>query len=516
MDLNLGFSIALRALARNRLQTVLTMLGMTIGVGAVVTTTALGRGAQSSIEQQVMAAGLNVIVITAGNYKAATQDDGGGVVDHQARWEAQGDQGDQGDESQRDPEDPREIVNALLSPDLSEVPDLPVRISHPEDDPMEKHNHPTARQRLGDAAAGLGASATLSSADADAIRDEVGGVQYVASGVHENARVVVGDKRWFTRLHGTDVEIPQIRRAWTFVYGDFFSAGQQRQAEQVVVLGTVVSEKVFGAGVNPVGREVRIWNQPFEVVGVIASTSWTATPTPGDDHFDAVYTPYTTVHRLLNLTKLNTITVTVRNSGEVSRVARQVTELLRKRHAIADARPDDFTVRTQAREVLTKGLHPSVARAIGGNVFNFEQVTLEQLARTLERASWTMTLLLASIAAVSLIVGGIGIMNIMLLAVTERTREVGLRMAVGARAKDVLLQFLAEAVTLSLIGGLLGVVVGIVAAGGLRQFLRFSTELSLAGILLAFAIAAATGVFFGYYPAKRASKLEPIDALRFE
>jgi putative ABC transport system permease protein len=483
MDLNLGFFIALRALARNRLQTALTMLGMTIGVGAVVTTTALGRGAQSSIEQQVMAAGLNVIVITAGNYKAATPDDGGGVVDHQASLR---------------------------------VDDVVPAAYHPEDDPMEKHNHPTARQRLGDAAAGLGAAATLSSADAEAIRDEIGGVQYVASGVHENARVVVGDKRWFTRMHGTDVDIPQIRRAWTFVHGGFFSSGQQRRADQVVVLGSVVSEKVFGAGVNPVGREVRIWNQPFEVVGVIASTSWTATPTPGDDQFDAVYTPYTTVHRLLNLTKLNTITVTVRNSGEVSRIARQVTELLRRRHGIAEKQPDDFTVRTQAREVLTKGLHPSVARAIGGNVFNFEQVTLEQLARTLERASWTMTLLLGSIAAVSLLVGGIGIMNIMLLAVTERTREVGLRMAVGARARDVLFQFLAEAVTLSLVGGVVGVIVGIVAAGGLRQFLRFSTELSIAGILLAFAIAAATGVFFGYYPAKRASKLQPIDALRFE
>jgi len=483
MDYKLGFHIALRALGRNKLQTLLTMLGMTIGVGAVVTTTALGRGAQSSIEQQVMAAGLNVIVITAGNYKAALPDDGGGVVDHQASL----------------PGD-----------------DVILASYHPEDNPMEKHNHPTARQRLGDSAAGLGAAATLTSADADAIRNEIAGVQYVASGVHENARVVVGDKRWFTRLHGSDVEIPQIRRAWTFLHGGFFSAGQQRRADQVVVIGSVVRDKIFGVDANPVGREVNIWNQPFEVVGVIGSTSWTATPAPGDDQFDAVYTPYTTVHRLLNLTKLNTITVTVQNSGEVSRIARQISELLRKRHGIGEAQPDDFTVKTQAREVLTKGLHPSVARAIGGNVFNMEQVTLEQLARTLERASRTMTVLLASIAAVSLLVGGIGIMNIMLLAVTERTREVGLRMAVGARAKDVLLQFLAEAVTLSLIGGVLGVLAGIVAAGGLRQFLRFSTELSILGILLAFGIAAATGVFFGYYPAKRASRLEPIDALRFE
>jgi putative ABC transport system permease protein len=483
MDYGLGFHIALRALSRNRLQTALTMLGMTIGVGAVVTTTALGRGAQSSIEQQVMAAGLNVIVITAGNYKAALPDDGGGVVDHQASLR---------------------------------VDDVVPAAYHPEDDPMEKHNHPTARQRLGDVAAGLGAAATLSSADAEAIRDEIDGVQYVASGVHENARVVAGNKRWFTRLHGTDLEIPQIRRAWTFLHGDFFSRANQRRGDQVLVIGSVVSEKIFGAGINPVGREVSVWNQPFEVVGVIGSTSWTATPAAGDDQFDAVYTPYTTVHRLLNLTKLNTITITVRNSGEVSRVARQVTELLRTRHGIGNAQPDDFTVRTQAREVLTKGLHPSVARAIGGNVFNFEQVTLEQLARTLERASWTMTVLLASVAAVSLLVGGIGIMNIMLLAVTERTREVGLRMAVGARSRDVLLQFLAEAVTLSLIGGVLGVIAGMAAAGGLRQFLRYATELSVAGIILAFAIAAATGIFFGYYPAKRASRLQPIDALRFE
>jgi putative ABC transport system permease protein len=485
MDNRLGFQIAVRALSRNRLQTVLTMLGMTIGVGAVVTTTALGRGAQSSIEQQVMAAGLNVIVITAGNYRAAMPDEGGGVVDHQARYETGW----------------TDAVPAAY---------------HPEDDPMEKHNHPTARQRLGDTAAGLGAAATLTSADADAIRSEIRGVQYVASGVHENARVVSGEKRWFTRLHGTDLEIPQIRRAWTFVYGDFFNRGHQRRADQVLVIGSVVRDRLFGPGINPLGREVRLWNQPFEIIGMVGSTSWTVTPAPGDDQFDAVYTPYTTVHRLLNLSKLNTITVTVERSGEVSRVARQITELLRRRHGIGERQPDDFTVRTQARDVLTKGLHPTVARAIGGNVFNLEQVTLDELARTLERASWTMTVLLVAVAAVSLLVGGVGIMNIMLLAVTERTKEIGLRMAVGARARDVLLQFLAEAVTLSLVGGLLGVVVGIAGAGGMRQFLRFSTQLSAAGIVIAFAIAAAIGVGFGYYPARQASRLEPIDALRYE
>ena len=224
---------------------------------------------------------------------------------------------------------------------------------------------------------------------------------------------------------------------------------------------------------------MRIWNQPFRVIGVVASTNWATTGAVGDDQFDAVYVPLTAVHRLLNLTKLNSITITSRSAGETTDVSRRVTALLRQRHGIGDADPDDFVVRTQASVALGKGVSRDVARAITGNAPGLEQLTLEQLSKTLERSSRTMTLLLASVAGVSLLVGGIGIMNIMLLSVTERTREIGLRMAIGARSRDVLMQFLAEAVTLSLIGGVIGVVLALVAASGVERVLRWSADVSI-------------------------------------
>src|SRR5256885_2514845 len=193
-------------------------------------------------------------------------------------------------------------------------------------------------------------------------------------------------------------------------------------------------------------------------------------PAPGDDQFDAVYIPFSTVHRLLNLAKLNDITITAASTGEVSPIMSEVTRLLRVRHGIGDEKPDDFTVTTQARQALAKGgLRPDVARAVVGNVSGLEKVKLEQLGKTLDRATRTMTALLAGIAAVSLLVGGIGIMNIMLLSVTERTREIGIRRAVGARARDVRSQFLLEAVALSLTGGVMGISLGPAAAPGLSR-----------------------------------------------
>ena len=222
-----------------------------------------------------------------------------------------------------------------------------------------------------------------------------------------------------------------------------------------MVLGQVVAEKLFGAGVDPVGQTVTLWKQPFRVVGLVTSANWVVRPAPGDDEFDAVYMPYTTTHRLLNLTKLNDITVTAASTGETSEVAKRIAALLRQRHGIDDTSPDDFTIVTQAtRAITTGGLPPNVASAIAGNVRELERVTLEQLAGTLERSSTTMRWLLAAVAAVSLLVGGIGIMNITLLSISERTREIGLRLAVGARARDVMRQFLVEAVAISLAGGL--------------------------------------------------------------
>ena len=493
-------AIALRALRRNRLQTSLTIIGMAIGVAAVLTMIAIGTGAETAIEDQIRAAGMNLIVVTAGNYKVkSTEDFGGGAVEPSAALRHD------------------EPSAALSGSDLDSRADpFVVRVGfHPEDDPMEKHNHPTAKQRLGDSEAGLGSAATLTSMDAEAIRG-LSGVQYVAEGLHQNIHVKAGEKRWFTRLHGTDMRLPLIRRAWTLGSGRFFSAREQSRAEQVVVLGAVAAERLFGDA-NPVGREVSLWNQPFRVIGVVSTTSWMVAPAPGDDQFDAVYIPFSTVHRLLNLSKLNDITITAASTGDVTRVMGEVTKLLRARHNIGEEKPDDFTVTTQARQALAKGgMRPDVARAVVGNVGGLEKVTLEQLGKTLDRATRTMTALLAGIAAVSLLVGGIGIMNIMLLSVTERTREIGIRRAVGARARDVRSQFILEAVTLSVAGGLIGIVVGLIAARGLSQYLRWSTTISPGAVLLSVGVAAAVGIFFGWYPAKQAAGLDPINSLRYE
>jgi putative ABC transport system permease protein len=514
--------VALKALGRNRLQTGLTMLGITVGVATVLAMMAVGAGAQRSIEQQVRAAGLNQLTIRAGNWRPKVEDSGEAVA-HQG--------------------DARE---SLRHP-LQRLNDDVVKIAfHPEDDPMEKHDHPTARQRLGDLEAGLGSAATMTFDDAEAIR-RIPGVQYVAGGIHENIRVYLGPstssgpprpfdklkvapsgvegraesrggpKRWFTRMHGTDVMMPSIKRAWTFTAGRFFTEREQNRAEQVIVVGQVVADRLFAPGANPVGQTVTLWNQPFEVVGVVTSATWVVQPAPGDDQFDAVYMPYTTTQRLLNLSKLNDITVTAASSGDVSRLSREITILLRARHGIGDNDPDDFTIITQATKALTTGgLPPSVARAVAANVAELEKVTLEQLALTMERASRTMTWLLAAVAAVSLLVGGIGIMNITLLSVTERTKEIGLRMAVGARGKDVMRQFLFEALVISAAGGLLGIVIGVLASIGIARWLQWATVVSPLSVLLAFGVAAAVGVFFGWYPARRAAQLDPIVALRRE
>jgi ABC-type antimicrobial peptide transport system permease subunit len=219
----------------------------------------------------------------------------------------------------------------------------------------------------------------------------------------------------------------------------------------------------------------------------------------------------------LNLSKLNDITVTAASSGDVSRLAREITKLLRVRHGIGDNDPDDFTIITQATKALTTGgLPPSVARAVAANVAELEKVTLEQLAITMERASRTMTWLLAAVAAVSLLVGGIGIMNITLLSVTERTKEIGLRMAVGARGRDVMRQFLFEAMVIAATGGLLGIIIGVIASVSIARTLQWATVVSPASVLLAFGVATAVGVFFGWYPARRAAQLDPIVALRRE
>jgi putative ABC transport system permease protein len=507
-------ALALRSLLRDRLQSALAMLGVAVGVGALVTSIALGRGAQQAIDDQLRAAGANMIVVTAGNYQIQREQQKDGAA---------------GDEARLDDAylgDSRRIRVAAywytgsMKQSAQWRPGggwlVPV---HAEDDPTALHDHPTAKERLGDAMAGLGTAATLTREDAEAIRREIPGIQYVASGVHENARVFAGSPdgpKWFTRLHGTEADFSAIRTGWTFPHGSFLTEREVDRGEQVMVLGRVVADRLFGADTDPVGRDVRLWNQPFRVIGVIGSRSWATQPEPGDDQFDAVYVPVTTVHRLLNLSKLNTITVTTKSVGDTTAIAKQIVELLRRRHHIRENMGDDFTVKTQAQQVLGHGLPPALARIVAGNMASVDQITIEKLSASLQRANGTMLGLLAGVATVSLLVGGVGVMNLLLLSVTQRTREVGVRMALGARRSDVAVQFVVEAVLLSVVGGLLGMLCGVLASSGLGEILHWSTVVSPVSIVLAMAVAALLGLVSSVGPARRAAQLDPIEAIRHE
>jgi len=399
------FRIAFKALGRNKMRTALTMLGMIIGVAAVITMVALGTGAQTSIESQIQSAGTNMIIVAAGNF---TQ---GGV-----------------------------------------------------------------RQ-------GQGNASTLTPDDANAIRS-VPGVQYVAAGVNTRGQLVASNQNWGTQVQGTDVDMPLIR-SWPTQLGAFFSAQDVATASKVAVLGSVVRDQLFGPDMDPTGQVIRINNQPFTVSGVMASKGQSGM---GQDQDDVVFVPYTTVmKKLRGITFIQQAQVSAASATDTSATADRIAALLRVRHKIQPGDPDDFMVRT-----------------------------MEEMAAVRVQATQTMTALLASIAGVSLLVGGIGIMNIMLVSVTERTREIGLRMAIGARGRDVLLQFLVEAVVLSLFGGSIGIALGFALSQGVTFWMNWPTAVSPQAVVVAFGFAAMTGVFFGFYPARKAAALDPIDALRFE
>ena len=404
MSIFMTLRIAVKALNRNKMRTILTMLGMIIGVGAVITMVALGRGAQATIEEQVKSAGTNLININSGNFQSA------GV-----------------------------------------------------------------RQ-------GAGMATTLTAEDATSLR-QVPGVQYVAAGVNSRGQVIAGNQNWSTQVQGTDVDLPAIRN-WPTKFGAFFTPTDVNTAAKVAVLGTVVADTLFGPEVDPTGQIIRIRNQPFKVIGVMTSKGQGPF---GQDQDDTIFTPYTTVQKKLQgIQHINNITVSS-ETADTAPVAEAIGVALRTRHKLLQGEPDDFMVRTQ-----------------------------EEIASVRTETTRTMTTLLAAIAGVSLLVGGIGIMNIMLVSVTERTREIGLRLAIGARGKDVLLQFLVEAIVISLFGGLLGIGLGFGLSAALEKFLQWPTSIPPNAIGMAFGFAAATGVFFGFYPARKAAGLDPIEALRYE
>jgi len=447
------------------------MSGMTVGVATVLTMVALGSGAQKAIQDQVRAAGMNVIVVTSGNYRMKQQ------------WTSDGETEEQQTSYDQGTQRPNPVV-------------------------AEEQNDP-------ENAAGLGESDKLSLADADAVA-ALDGVQYVSGGLVDNARVQLGDDGWFTRMHGEGADLPKIRRAWIFPYGRFFSKKEVERSADVAVIGSIVSQHLFG-NENPVGASVTAKGHTYKIIGEIASSSWMVPAVQGDDQFDAIYVPVTSAQAVMHRGSLTNLTVSTVSTGEVTRASKAVTALLRHRHGLSRDDPDDFVVVSEAHRSLTKGgMRTDIARAVVGNVGYLDKVTLDELGKTLDRASRTMTALLAGVATVSLIVGGIGIMNIMLLSVTERTREIGVRRAVGARSSEVMLQFLMEAIMLSLAGGVLGILAGVVATKLIGSVVQWSVLISPWAVALSFGISAAIGILFGYYPAREASRVSPMTSLRYE
>jgi putative ABC transport system permease protein len=335
----------------------------------------------------------------------------------------------------------------------------------------------------GVARGGAGSVTTLTLEDAQAIADQVPTVAYLSPVVRGRAQVIAGNQNWNTSVEGAGVDYLTVR-SWPLSAGSMFTPRDVTLADKVCLLGSTVAETLF-PGEDPVGQIIRIRNLPFRVVGVLAEKgqgNW------GQDQDDLIVAPYTTIQKkLLGITYIQTIALSASSEDTIETAAVQITRLMRQRHRIANPDDDDFNVRT-----------------------------VEEMAATRVAMASTMTGLLMSVASVSLLVGGIGIMNIMLVSVTERTREIGLRMAVGARTRDILRQFLAEAVTLSLIGGVFGIVLGVATSQALTQILGWPTLITSASIAVAFAFAAAVGVFFGFYPARKAASLDPIEALRYE
>ena len=331
---------------------------------------------------------------------------------------------------------------------------------------------------------GFGATTTLVPEDAQAIAQDIQGIAYISPGVNTRQQVVAETANWNTQIQGSGADLPAIR-AWSLESGAFFTDQDVARAEKVAVLGAVARDELFGAGTDPTGATVRIGSQPFRVIGVLTRKGQAAM---GPDQDDTVVVPYTTVQKkLLGITNLQNITLSTANGVPFQTVSDQIATLLRTRHKLAADAPDDFSVRS-----------------------------LEEMATVLTSTTTTMTWLLASIAAVSLLVGGIGIMNIMLVSVTERTREIGLRLSMGARDIDVLLQFLVEAVVLSLAGGAIGVALGFAASLAVSQLMGWPAVVTSEAVLMSFGFAAAVGVFFGFYPARKAAALAPIAALRYE
>jgi len=406
MSLWMTLKIALSALGRNKVRSLLTMLGIIIGVGAVIATVSLGQGARQQVQQEIASMGTDTLSVRAGSSRS---------------WGIRG---------------------------------------------------------------GSGTTNTLTVQDFEAILLECPAVRAVSPSVRITTQVVFGNQNWNARIEGYNEQYPSLRN-WDVVMGRFFDAGQVKLARRVAVLGQTAWKELF-EGNNPIGRSIRIHNLPFQVLGVLDRKGFDAW---GRDQDDVILVPYTTIQKkfLRGVPYVDSGIIGAVNAKATSLAEQQVTALLRERHRLTPHEENDFRVRN-----------------------------LGEIAEAADATNRTLTMLLASIAAVSLVVGGIGIMNIMLVAVTERTREIGIRMAIGARPNAVKLQFLSESVVLCLCGGILGLALGIGTAISMSHFLNWPTLISIDFVVISILFSTTIGVGFGYYPAYKAARMDPIDALRYE
>jgi putative ABC transport system permease protein len=399
--------VALRSLRKNKLRTFLTMLGIIIGVAAVITMLAVGEGARKSVEGSIAGLGTNVINVYPGGQRAA----GGG-----ARGEA-------------------------------------------------------------------GSSSQFTLSEVEALRAEVTELRYISPISRSSAQLKYGGQNWRTSVWGVHPEYLDIRQ-WDLESGAPLTASEDRGGAKVCLLGRTVAQNLFGEE-DPVGKTVRIKNLPFRVAGVLSAKGQNSF---GQDQDDIVLAPFTTVQRKIQgSNRIQSLIASAVSEAAVPLASSRMDEVLRRRLKVPPGEEAGFSVRTQ-----------------------------QELSEAMTATSKTLTMLLSSIAAISLLVGGIGIMNIMLVSVTERTREIGIRLAVGARGRDILLQFLVEAMAISFLGGLLGVALGVGASTLLGQVQGWAIQVSPSALGLSFAFSAATGIFFGWYPARKAARLNPIDALRYE
>lgn len=407
MNIFLTFKVALRALARNKMRSMLTMLGIIIGVGAVIAMVGIGQGASGQIQAQIANLGNNLLIIQPGSANA------GGIR------------------------------------------------------------------------GGAGSNTTLTADDVEAIARECPSVKAASPTVRANGQLVFGNQNWAPSagITGVNEKFLEIK-SWPMASGEFITDADVRTGARVAVLGKTVVDNLF-AGSDPVGQMLRVRNLPFRVVGVLSVKGQNQF---GQDQDDTVLVPYTTAQKkLLTITWVNAANVSAVSAKATSQAQREITELLMQRHKLAPNQDADFNVRN-----------------------------LTDIADAADQSSAVMTSLLAAVAGVSLLVGGIGIMNIMLVSVTERTREIGIRMAIGARSNVIRRQFLIESMTLSLVGGVIGVLFGVGSALTISMWLNWPTSISPLSVVVAVVFSVFVGVAFGYYPARKAAALDPIDALRYE